>query len=249
LENPSRIQKQLKVLISIIGSTLFLLILFAILASLQITAIVNHYQSTMQGVGELSYELYLALETYDDCPTAQQLEDWRDKLESFPTALPRINLVLLKGALLLMGLVFIISSITVLLIAKIWYKRQSDTHKRELTKARERGRVETLRSIARELVADKDVLSELTHWLRNYRQGKSEADIDAAARIHSRVLERLVRQIRLRPIKQTGDVVQFDPEFYTTYASLKIGEKVIVREPGWRVGNYTIKKPVVGEYQ
>jgi hypothetical protein len=247
LNDKSKIQEQLGGLVTILVVVIFLSILFSALSILSVTTLINNYQATEENLEDARHDLEVVLEACAGCPLRGQLEALLEKLGSF--AVPRTSSILPVITILLLGLMSIISNLGMFLIAKDKFKSQSEKHRYELVKAEERGRVEKLRSIAKGLVADKDVLSELTQWLHDYKEGSSAADIDASARIHSRMLARLVRQIRLRPINEIGDVVRFDPEFHTTYASLKMGEESVVKEFGWRVGDNTIKKPVVGEYK
>jgi len=247
LNDKSQVQEQLGGLVTILVVVIFLSILFSALNILSITTFANNYQSTIEELEDVRHDLEVVLEACAGCPLEGRLVELLDKLDSLDV--PKQSPILPVITVLLLGLISPISGLAMFLVAKGKFKRQSENLRYEIVKAQERGRVEKLRSIAKGLVADKDVLSELTRWLHDYNKGSSEADIDASARIHSRMLARLVRQIRLRPIKEIGEVVRFDPEFYTTYASLKMGEEAVVKELGWRVGDNTIKKPVVGEYK
>lgn len=115
--------------------------------------------------------------------------------------------------------------------------------KRETQRALEDGRRETIRSLALELVSDKDVISELTVWLNEYRSG--EAEIDQSAYLHNQILTRLVKQIHLNPITKIDEIVRFNPQQHRTFDLLQENDEAIVVEPGWRVGRDVIKPPLV----
>ena len=105
------------------------------------------------------------------------------------------------------------------------------------------GRKDTLISIANELVSDKDIMTDLATWLMEYDSGV--AKIDKAAYVHRQILDRLMRQIRLFPLSQVWQEIEYDPKQHINYDNLKPGEKAIVVEPGWRVGTEIIKAAVV----
>lgn len=114
---------------------------------------------------------------------------------------------------------------------------------RERQQAVEDGRREIIKSLALELVTDKDVISELAVWLTEYKSGS--AKIDQSARIHNQLLTRLMKQIHLNPILKFNETVSFDPNQHHTYDRLRPAEEAIVIEPGWRVGREVIKLPLV----
>jgi len=143
----------------------------------------------------------------------------------------------------------LLGGLSILLITIQAYQFQQKSTLREKQFVRERqqaiedGRREIIRSIALELVSDKDVISELAIWLTQYKSGS--AKIDQSAHIHNQMLTRLVKQIHLNPISKINDVVAFNPDQHNTYDRLKPSEEAIVIEPGWRVGREIIKPPLV----
>ena len=116
-------------------------------------------------------------------------------------------------------------------------------HRRDIQKALDQGRRETTYSIANELVKDKDVMTELAKWLLEYEDGV--AKLDQSARIHSQVLTRIMKQIRLNPIGKLDELVSFDPVQHSNYENLKPNEPAYIQELGWRIGREMLKRPVV----
>jgi hypothetical protein len=109
--------------------------------------------------------------------------------------------------------------------------------------AKELGHIEGVRTVAQGLIEDEDVLGEVMEWLHNHKMGKAREN--DAARIHSKILEKLKKQARLIPIGEFGEVVNFDPRIHKTLDNLRPGERVIIDEPGWRVASDIIKMPIV----
>lgn len=215
-------RKRIRIAIPVIVLTVLLLLLLAALSIAQIVVIADRYESVVQSLERLKNECELPL-----------------------TTPPQLNLLWLIGSVVLMTLLSTISSVVVFLVVNRQYNQQINRYERQILKTREESRLQTLKDIALELVADQDVLSELTTWLQKYHHHKEDVDVDSAAYIHLKVLERLVKQVRLRPIARIGDLVKFNPQIHIAYDDLKIGEEAVVKEPGWRVGTEPIKKTIV----
>jgi len=119
--------------------------------------------------------------------------------------------------------------------------------KLRVERARKLGRAEGLREVVQGLVEDRDVLADVVGWLQDYRKG--EATVEDAARVHGRILERLVKQAHLTPIGQLGQKVKFDPRTHATYDLLAPGATGEIIELGWKVSREVVKKPLVKEVE
>lgn len=122
-------------------------------------------------------------------------------------------------------------------------RRQESQCRLQIERAQDAGRVEGFKTVARSLVADRDMLSVLWNWSSDQRTEHDQ--VSRPEWISTELLDRLMQSMRLAYIERVGTIVEFEPSHYSTWDKLEPRESSVVVEPGWRIGSETLKLPVV----
>ena len=101
------------------------------------------------------------------------------------------------------------------------------------------------RTFVARLLSDRDVLGDIAKFV--YWRERDRASVDDGYNVALSLLEEMESAWGLRQLGGIGEVVRYDPDKHVAGSpvSLRRGADVVIIEPGWRIGDAIVRRPVV----